>query len=117
MMLDWNEYRQQISATVSEIAKVSPDTVRGYAQLGNAGTKTGKLDAKTRELIALAVAVTRQCDGCITVHIDAAVKHGATREEIMEALGVAITVNAGAALVYSARTLDAYAARVATSGS
>ena len=114
MMLDWNEYRRQIAAAVAEIAKLSPDTVRGYAQLGNAGDKTGKLDAKTRELIALAVAVTRQCDGCITVHTDAAVKHGATREEVMEALGVAIAVNAGAALVYSARTMDAYTARAAT---
>ena len=114
-MLDWEQYRLQIAAAVSEIAKLSPDTVRGYAQLGNAGAKTGKLDAKTRELIALAVAVTRQCDGCITVHTDAAVKHGATREEVMEALGVAIAVNAGAALVYSARTMDAYTARTADS--
>ena len=114
MMLDWNEYRQQIAAAVGDIGKLSPDTVRGYAQIGNAGAKTNKLDAKTRELIALAVAVTRQCDGCITVHTDAAVKHGATREEVMEALGVAIAVNAGAALVYSARTMDAYTARTAT---
>jgi AhpD family alkylhydroperoxidase len=79
--------------------------------LSDAGAKTGRLDAKTRELIALAVSVTRQCDGCITVHTDAAVKHGATPEEIMEALGVAIAVNAGAALVYSARVMGAYAAK------
>ena len=67
--------------------------------------------AKTRELIALAVAVTRQCDGCIRIHIAAAIKHGATKEEIVEALGVAIAVNAGAALVYAARVLNAYAAK------
>lgn len=54
------------------------------------------LDPKTRELIAVAVAVTRQCDGCITVHTDAALKCGAAREELAEALGVAISVNAGA---------------------
>jgi alkylhydroperoxidase/carboxymuconolactone decarboxylase family protein YurZ len=47
------------------------------------------------------------------VHTDAAVKHGATREEIAEALGVAIAVNAGAALVYSARVMDAYSAKAA----
>ena len=52
--------------------------------------------------------MTRQCDGCITVHTDAAVKSGATREEVAEALGVAIALNAGAALVYSARVMDAY---------
>jgi AhpD family alkylhydroperoxidase len=111
MMLDWNTYHQQLLATIGEMGKLSPDTVRGYGQLSEAGTKTGRLDAKTRELIALAVSVTRQCDGCITVHTDAAIKHGATREEIMEALGVAITVNAGATLVYSARVLDAYTAK------
>jgi len=112
-MLDWDVYRKQLAETIGTMSKLSPDTVRGYAQLGAAGAKTGHLDAKTRELIALAVAVTRQCDGCIAVHTDAAVKHGASREEIMEALGVAIAINAGAALVYSARVMDAYAARTA----
>ncbi|MDB5764238.1 MAG: Alkylhydroperoxidase AhpD core, partial [Herminiimonas sp.] len=111
MMLDWNDYYQQVMARIGEIGKISPDTLRGYRELSDAGTKTGKLDAKMRELIALAVAVTRQCDGCIVVHTDAAVKHGATREEIAEALGVAIAVNAGAALVYSARVMDAYSAK------
>ena len=61
-----------------------------------------------RELIALAVAITLRCDGCIAVHTAAAKKHGATKEEIAEALGVGISVNAGAALVYSTRTLDAF---------
>ena len=112
-MLDWNAYQQQLVANIAQIGKISPDTVRGYRELSDAGAKTGKLDAKTRELIALAVAVTRQCDGCITVHTDAAVKHGATREEIAEALGVVIAVNAGAALVYSARVMDAYSAKAA----
>ncbi|MFN7611037.1 MAG: carboxymuconolactone decarboxylase family protein, partial [bacterium] len=56
---------------------------------------------------ALAVAVTTRCDGCIAFHAEAAVKHGATREEVAEALGVAVALNAGAALVYSARALDA----------
>jgi AhpD family alkylhydroperoxidase len=60
-----------------------------------------------RELIALAVAVTARCDGCIAVHTEAAIRHGATKEEIAEALGVAVAVNAGAALVYSTRVMDA----------
>ncbi len=109
-MHDWNTYRQQLFAGVGELGKLSPDTVRGYSALGGAGEKTGHLDAKTRELIALAVAITLRCDGCISVHSDAARKLGVNREEIAEALGVAISVNAGAALVYSTRTLDAFAA-------
>jgi AhpD family alkylhydroperoxidase len=113
MMHDWNTYQKQLVSTIGEIGKLSPDTVRGYATLSEAGNKTNHLDAKTRELIALAVAVTRQCDGCITVHTDAAIKKGATKEEIVEALGVAVAINAGAAMVYSARVMDAYAAKTA----
>jgi AhpD family alkylhydroperoxidase len=109
-MKDWNGYRGQVVAGVSQMGKLSPDTVRGYVQLGEAGAKTGHFDAKTRELIALAVAVTLRCDGCIAVHSAAALKAGATQEELAEALGVAISVNAGAALVYTTRTLDAFAA-------
>lgn len=107
-MLDWNTYRSKIMAGVGGLGKLSPDTVRGYVALGAAGEKTGHLDAKTRELIALACAVTLRCDGCITVHTQAAGKNGASKEEIAEALGVAVSLNAGAALVYSTRALDAY---------
>ncbi|USU07032.1 carboxymuconolactone decarboxylase family protein [Sphingomonadaceae bacterium OTU29LAMAA1] len=109
-MLDWNAYRGQVVAGVGEIAKLSPDTVKGYATLGGAGAKTGHLDAKTRELIALAVAISLRCDGCITVHAAEAKKLGVTQEELAEALGVATSINAGAALVFSTRTLDAFKA-------
>jgi AhpD family alkylhydroperoxidase len=106
-MLDWLQYRTELLGRIGEIGKLSPDTVKGYQTLTDAGQKTGHLDAKTRELISLAVAVTTRCDGCITVHVGEALKHGATREEIAEALGVAVAMNAGAALVYSARAMDA----------
>lgn len=107
-MFDWNTYRSQVYAGVGEFGKLSPDTVRGYMALSGAGAKTGHLDDKTRELIALAVAISLRCDGCITVHAEAAHKLGATKEEVAEALGVATSINAGAAIVYSVRTLDAF---------
>jgi len=105
-MLDWNTYRRQLVAGVGEIGKLSPDTVKGYATLS--GAKAAHLDAKTRELIALAVAISLRCDGCITVHAAEAKKHGATEGELVEALGTAISVNAGAALVYSTRAHEAF---------
>jgi AhpD family alkylhydroperoxidase len=110
-MLDWNDYHKQVLAGVGAIGKMSPEIVRGYQGLSGAAAKTGLLGAKVNELIALAVAVTLRCDGCIAVHTEAAIKAGASREEIAEALGTAITVNAGAALVYSTRVLDAHAAK------
>jgi AhpD family alkylhydroperoxidase len=106
MMLDWNEYQKQIGAQLSQFMKLTPDSVRGYQTLSAANAKDSKLGAKVRELISLAVAVTTHCDGCITIHTDNALKAGASREEIAEALGVAMAMNAGAALIYSLRTLD-----------
>jgi AhpD family alkylhydroperoxidase len=114
MMLDWNDYQKQIGAQLAEFMKLTPDSVRGYQTLSNANAKTTHLDEKIRQLISLAVAVTTRCDGCITVHTDAALKAGASKEEIAEALGVAMAMNAGAALIYSLRALDAVAAKSAT---
>jgi AhpD family alkylhydroperoxidase len=105
-MLDWNAYRQQLAAGVGGFGKLNPDIVRGYTTLSRAGQKAGHLDEKTRELIA--VAITLRCDGCITVHTAAARERGATKEEVAEVLGVAVSVNAGAAVVYSTRALDAF---------
>jgi AhpD family alkylhydroperoxidase len=108
-MQDWNSYRDALLGRVGEYATLSPDVMRGLMMIEAGATKTGKLAPKMHELIALAVAVTTRCDGCIAVHTKKAVEHGATREEIAEALGVAIALNAGAALTYSARVLDAHA--------
>jgi AhpD family alkylhydroperoxidase len=77
---------------------------------GKIARRLTRLGPKMRELIALAVAVTTRCDGCIDIHSKAAVEHGATMDEIAEALGVAVALNAGAAVTYSARVLDAVAA-------
>lgn len=108
MFVDWNDYRRQIGAGVGGLGKLSPGTVSGYVALGSAAEKTGLLDGRTRELIALGVAISLRCDGCIAVHTAAALKQGATKAELAEALGVAIGVNAGAAMVFSVRALEAF---------
>lgn len=110
MMQDWNAYRDALLAKVGDYATLSPDVMRGLMVIEGSAVKTGKLEPKMHELIALAVGVTTRCDGCIAVHTKKAVEHGATLEEIAEALGVAISLNAGAALTYSARVLEAHAA-------
>jgi len=109
-MLDWNNYRKELAGRIGEIAAISPETVKGYQALTGSAKKGGRLDAKTIELISLAVAVTLRCDGCIAVHTAEATKLGASKEEIGGALSVAIALNAGATMVYSARVMDAYAA-------
>lgn len=70
--------------------------------------KAGAVDAKTKELIAIAVAVTLRCDGCISSHARNAAVKGATAEEVAEAIGVAITLNGGPGTVYGPRAFDAF---------
>jgi AhpD family alkylhydroperoxidase len=106
-MLDWKQYRDEVAARLRDIRVAKPDIVKAYAELHHANSASTHLDAKTRELVALAVSVTLRCDGCINAHTEAAVKAGASKDEVVEALSVAIMVNAGAAMVYSARTMDA----------
>ncbi|HXH68654.1 MAG TPA: carboxymuconolactone decarboxylase family protein [Candidatus Limnocylindrales bacterium] len=107
MMLDWTAYKAQLTKIIPSFAKLTPDSLKGYQVLSDANKANSKLGEKTRQLISIAVAVTTRCDGCITFHTDAALKAGATRDEIAEALGVAMAMNAGAAFVYSLRAMDA----------
>ncbi|WP_350223735.1 carboxymuconolactone decarboxylase family protein [Rhizobium sp. CNPSo 3464] len=106
-MQDWNAYRDALIGRVGEFAKLSPDVLNGLHVIEGSSNKTAILEPKMHEIIALAVAVTTRCDGCIAVHTKKAVELGASKGEIAEALGVAIALNAGAALTYTARVFDA----------
>jgi AhpD family alkylhydroperoxidase len=108
MMHDWKAFRDSLLKSVGAYSKKTPDVLKGLMTIEGAAAKTGHLEPKTHELITLAVAVTTRCDGCIAVHTQKAIEHGATVEEISEALGVAIALNAGAALTYSAKVIEAH---------
>ena len=108
MVVNWQEFLGEAVNTLGGLAKGNPGIMDGYKALDGAGNAFGALDAKTRELISLAVAATTRCDTCIAVHAQAAAEAGASREELLEALAVAITLNSGAAFVYSSRILEAF---------
>src|SRR3954454_15122280 len=104
---DWDAYNAAARGRGKELNELHPELVKGFGALSRGAATTRHLDAKTRELIALAVAVTTRCEGCIDDHSRRAKAAGASKEEIAEALGVAIALNAGAALTYSLHVLDA----------
>ena len=54
MMMNWSPYRRELKEKIGQIAQVSPDVVKGYRAISDAGAKTAQLSPKTRELIALA---------------------------------------------------------------
>lgn len=105
--MNWTTLLSSLKRSSKRLSDPNPQLFDAYRSLSAAQGANGALDAKTRELIALAVTVTTRCDGCISSHAASAVKAGATETEISAALGVAIAVNAGAAYVYSLRALEA----------
>jgi len=107
MFTDWKNLVSHIKKLFGSLGKEHPKMLAAYQALNVASADGGALDAKTRELISLAVAVTTRCDGCIGVHAEAAVANGATEAEVAAALATAIALNAGAAYVYSLHALEA----------
>jgi AhpD family alkylhydroperoxidase len=100
--------RDALRGPTRALRQTIPDVYRGYRELHDAALATGALDAKTKELIALAIAVSKECDGCIAAHAHAAVLRGATPPEAAEAIGVTFLMNGGPATVYGARAFDAF---------
>ena len=90
------------------LRRAIPEVYDGYRQMHTAAYAAGALDEKTKELIALAIAVSKQCDGCIASHARGAARTGATEAEVAEALGVTIAMNGGPATVYGPRAFAAY---------
>lgn len=91
-----------------ELRRAIPEVYDGYRRLHAAAYAAGALEEKTKELIALAIAVSKECDGCIASHARGAARTGATESEVAEALGVAIAMNGGPATVYGPRAFAAY---------
>jgi AhpD family alkylhydroperoxidase len=108
MFLNWTDLLGNLRRSYARLGGTNPKMLEAYRNLSAAQGDNGALDAKTRELIAMAVAVTTRCDGCISSHAAAAAKAGATEAEMSAAMGVAIALNAGAAYVYSLRAMEAF---------
>ena len=106
MFKDWPEHTALVKKSFAEMGKKHPKMLQAYGTPEQAAAAEA-LDAKTRELIAIAVAITTRCESCISVHAAAAVGAGATEGEIAGALATAISLNAGAAYTYALRAFEA----------
>jgi len=99
---------QQVSGRLVELRTNTPDVMKSFGALGRAALAPGALDAKTKELIALALGVASHCDPCIGFHAKALAGLGATRQEIDEMLGVAVYMGGGPSLMYAASAIAAF---------
>ena len=101
------EQLEHIKEYMGILGEGAPATMKAFSDLHSAAGKPGALDFKTKELIALAIGVSLRCNGCIAFHTHDALEAGATREEIMEALGVAVLMGGGPSVIYATHVVEA----------
>lgn len=108
MSHDYTELTGELSQSLREIRRAIPEVTNGFSAMAKAATAEGVIDAKTKELLAMGIAVAVRCQGCLGFHAQALVKLGATREEFMEMLGIAVYMGGGPSLMTAAEALMAF---------
>jgi len=108
MSKSYKEITGRIARNMGQLGKEHPEVMKAFRALSQSAIEDGALSAKQKELIALAIGVAQRCDGCIGFHVKKLIDLGATREEIVEALGVNVYMGGGPALMYAADALHAY---------
>jgi AhpD family alkylhydroperoxidase len=98
---------EQLKVLSAQLISEIPEVMAGFGTLHSSAVAEGALDTKSKELIALGIAIAVHCDGCIAFHVHDALNAGASRQETMEAIGVAILMGGGPSMVYGCEAMEA----------
>ena len=104
----FHQIQEDLRGPYRSLREAIPEVMEAYHALGTAAMSDGVLPSTTKELIALACSITRECDGCIVAHARGAARRGVSRQEVAEAIGVAINLNGGPGTVWGPRALAAF---------
>ena len=108
-MKDYRKITAELHEGMDALSAAIPDTMASFGKVMEAAAgKDGALDVKTKELIALAIAVSLRCDGCIGHHAKAVCEAGASRDEVAEVIGVSVLMGGGPSVVYGVEALRAF---------
>lgn len=106
--MSWQDKIDGTKDQLRALNKTIPETARAFGALGKTVKDSGTLDFKTKEFIALGIAVSQRCEACIVLHVDALIKAGATREELGDVLAMSIQMGGGPSMMYAAKALECY---------
>lgn len=106
--MDWEAFMDETVANIAALSPEIPETVAGFNKMGAAAKKSGALDEKTKEIMALGIAIATRCDSCIGFHVRSLIRLGLTRAELCEALAMATYMGGGPSYAFSAKALKAY---------
>ncbi|KPF58168.1 carboxymuconolactone decarboxylase family protein [Rhizobium sp. AAP116] len=108
MSKDYIAITRDISSGIKTLRKDIPDVMQGFSAMAGAATRDGALSKKVKELVALGIAISTRCDGCIGFHTEALIKLGCTKAEFEEALGLAVYMGGGPSLMYAGDAMAAW---------
>lgn len=107
-MESMDHVREELRQPAIDLHGLIPDVMRAYGEMSSAAMVEGELSTAIKELLALVIATTRECDGCIVAHARGALRAGVTRQQVAEALGVAVAMNGGPGTVWGPRALRVF---------
>ncbi len=107
MTTNYIQEHQHLEERLTQLGQKLPGPMTGFARLHKKAVEEGALAMKVKEMMALAISIVVGCDGCIAYHVHDAVQAGATRQELLETLGVALLMGGGPGSIYAAHALDA----------
>ena len=108
MSQSYPELIDDLNAAIGTLRAGAPGTMKAFSALAREALAPGQLDVKTKELVAIAIAIATRCDGCVGFHAKAAIRAGAPREEVLETISMAIYMGAGPSMIYGAEALRAF---------
>lgn len=106
--MDWEAFMDETLGNISALNAEIPETVAGFNTMGKAAKTSGALSEKTKEIMALGIAIATRCDSCIGFHVKSLIRLGITRAELCEALAMATYMGGGPSYAYSAKALKAF---------
>ena len=104
----WNEKLNDTRNQLRALNKSIPETAKAFGALGKTVKEGGTLEFKTKEFVALGIAVATKCEACIALHVDTLIRIGASREEISDVLGMTIQMGGGPSMMYAAKALECF---------
>ena len=106
--MDWKSFLEDTKNNFRKLSKEIPNTFHGFETMGKEAKKDGIIDEKTKEFVALGIAISTRCESCIGLHVQALIRLGMSREELMEILAMCSYMGGGPSITFSSKALEAY---------
>lgn len=106
--MDYPHFASEMRDNLRALNRAVPATARAFGALSAAAKETGVLGVKEKECIALGISIAVRCEPCITFHVEALQKAGASRAELADVLAMAVQMGGGPSMMYAAKALAAW---------